>query len=236
MPSENGKIIPIFKPRGVTSFEVVRAMRRELNVRKVGHAGTLDPLAEGLLILLTGNKTKLMGDFLKLDKEYSATFRLGVTSKSYDLETEVVEQKSNMDFSEDQTRDILKKYTGQIEQIPPEYSAAWVDGKRAYKLARRGVKFDLKPKMVSINELEIETFALPILKLRIVCSSGTYIRSLARDIGNALGCGAILTELVRTRIGSYHADEAMKFNGLSHPKTFVPQTETTTGGQKRHAA
>jgi tRNA pseudouridine55 synthase len=221
MASEVGEIIPVYKPKGMTSFEVVRKVRNELSklpyagrLRKVGHAGTLDPLAEGLLIVLTGSKTKLMDDFLKLDKEYFATFKLGVTSKSDDLETEVVEQTVDINFSEEQIVEVLKKFTGRIEQVPPEYSAAWVDGKRAYHLARRGVEFTLKPKVVIVNEMKIESFLPPFLKLIIICSSGTYVRSLARDIGEKLGCGAILTELVRTRIGSYKVEDATKLNEL----------------------
>jgi tRNA pseudouridine55 synthase len=236
MPSENGEIIPVFKPRGITSFEVVRRVRSKMKIKRVGHAGTLDPLAEGLLIILTGSKTKLMTDFLKFDKEYLATFRLGVTSKSYDLETELIEQKSEMNFSDEQILDVLKKYVGEIEQVPPEYSAAWVDGKRAYKLARQGAKFELKPKTVSISELKVEKFEPPFLKLKVVCSSGTYVRSLARDIGRDLGCGAVLTELVRTRIGSYTSEGAMKLDLLSSPQNPVPKTESALIEPKRHAA
>ncbi|HUI29133.1 MAG TPA: tRNA pseudouridine(55) synthase TruB [Candidatus Acidoferrales bacterium] len=217
-----GEIIPVYKPKGVTSFEVVRILRRELSKvsperkpEKIGHAGTLDPLAEGLLIVLTGNKTKLMNEFLKLDKEYLATFRLGATSKSHDLETELVEQTPHVSLSEEQVRDALKKYIGKIEQIPPEFSATRINGKRAYKLARRGVKFELKPKIVSITELDVEEFAAAHLKVRIVCSSGTYIRSLARDIGRDLGCGAVLEELIRIRIGSYYAKNAAKLDELN---------------------
>lgn len=233
---ESGLIIPIYKPTGISSFEVVREVRNELRVKKVGHSGTLDPLAEGLLIILTGNKTKLMNDFLRLDKEYLATFRLGVTSKSYDLETEVVEQTSNIDFSESRIREVLEKYTGRIEQVPPEYSAAWINGKRAYKLARRGVKFELKPKTVSISELTIESYVPPFLKVKIVCSSGTYIRSLARDIGRDLGSGAILTRLVRTRIGSYYADKAIKFEELNSQQNTIWPTQLMKSERERHAA
>lgn len=236
MLSEGGEIIPVFKPRGVTSFEVVRKVRNVLKIKRVGHAGTLDPLAEGLLIVLTGSKTKLMNDFLKLDKEYLATFRLGVTSKSYDLETEIIDQKSEINFSDEQIREVLKRYTGRIEQVPPEFSAAWVDGKRAYKLARRGVKFELKPKMVSISELKIEVFEAPILKLRIVCSSGTYVRSLARDIGRDLGCGAVLTELMRTRIGSYTMNGAVKLDLLGSLRDPDVKMKPTMNETKRHAA
>jgi tRNA pseudouridine55 synthase len=233
---ESGLVIPIYKPRGVSSFEVVREVRNELRVKKVGHSGTLDPLAEGLLIILTGKKTKLMSEFLKLDKEYLATFRLGVTSRSYDLETEVVEQTSNIDFSESRIREVLEKYTGRIEQVPPEYSAAWIDGKRAYNLARRGVKFELKPKTVSISELTIKLYAPPFLKVEIVCSSGTYIRSLARDIGRDLGSGAILTELVRTRIGSYYADKAIRVAELSSQQNALWPTRLMKNGHERNAA
>jgi len=217
MGSETGSIIPIYKPKGMTSFEVVRRVRNQLKLRKVGHAGTLDPLAEGLLILLTGNKTKSMSELLKLDKEYLATLKLGVTSKSDDLETELVEQVAVISFSLEQIREVLVKYTGRIEQVPPEYSAAWVDGKRAYQLARNGVEFVLKPKIVNISELRIESFVGSELKLTVVCSSGTYVRSLARDIGKDLGCGAVLAGLVRTRIGSYRAEEAMRLDELKEP-------------------
>lgn len=186
----------------------------ELHLKKVGHAGTLDPLAEGLLILLTGDKTKSMESFMKLEKEYSATLMLGSVSKSHDLETEVIEQASSVEFSLGEMETTLKKFTGRIEQVPPDYSATWVNGKRAYHLARRGIKPELKPKAVTVSEIRIENYAPPILGLRIVCSSGTYIRSLARDIGEELGCGAVLTALVRNRIGSYIAEEAVKIDEL----------------------
>ncbi len=207
-------IIPVYKPKGMTSFEVVRKARRELNLKKVGHAGTLDPLAEGLLILLTGDKTKSMESFMRLEKEYAATLKLGAVSNSHDLETEVTEQASSVDFSADKIETTLKKFKGRIEQVPPDYSAAWVNGKRAYHLARRGVKPDLKPKAVTVSEMHIESYVPPVLQLRIVCSSGTYVRSLVRDIGEDLGCGAVLTALVRSRIGSYRAEEAVKIEEL----------------------
>lgn len=212
--NDDGSIIAVYKPRGMTSFEIVRKVRIELKLRKVGHAGTLDPLAEGLLILLTGKKTKMMDSFLKLDKEYVATLRLGVVSKSHDLETEIVEHPGKVPASPDRIREAISKFTGTIEQVPPDYSATWVDGKRAYHLARRGVEFKLKPKTVTISEIEIESYTPPLLGLRIVCSSGTYIRSLARDIGEDLGCGALLEGLVRTRIGTYRIDEAVRLDDL----------------------
>jgi len=211
---ENGEIISIYKPKGMTSFDVVRRVRQQLKIKRVGHAGTLDPLAEGLVIVLTGNKTKTMEEFRRLDKEYFATFKLGSTSKSHDLETDVVEQTSDTNFSEQRLFEALKKFTGKIEQVPPEYSAAWVGGRRAYHLARRGIKFELKPRTVTISEMKVESFMPPFLKVRLVCSSGTYIRSLARDLGEELGCGALLTELVRTRIGTYKSENAIKVDDL----------------------
>ena len=215
MTANNDSILAFYKPRGMTSFEVVRRVRREMGLRKVGHAGTLDPLAEGLLIILTGTKTKMMDSFLRMEKEYLASLRLGVTSRSHDLETEIVERTSNISFSKEDLSKVIGKFTGKIEQVPPDFSAAWVDGKRAYHLARKGVEFELKPKQVVISEISIESYTPPVLKIRVVCSSGTYIRSLARDIGDELGCGAVLEGLVRTRIGEYRAEDALKLDEIS---------------------
>lgn len=212
--NEEGSIIAVNKPRGMTSFEVVRIVRNELKLKKVGHAGTLDPLAEGLLILLTGKKTKMMESFLTLDKEYVADLRLGVDSKSHDLETEVTQRVPEVNVTEKELIEALAKFTGTIEQVPPDFSAAWVDGKRAYHLARRGVEFELKPKAVTISEIRVESYSAPLLRLRIVCSSGTYIRSLARDIGDELGCGSVLERLVRTRIGAYRLEKAVRLEEL----------------------
>jgi tRNA pseudouridine55 synthase len=215
MTENNDSILAFYKPKGMTSFEVVRKVRHEMKLKKVGHAGTLDPLAEGLLIILTGNKTKMMESFLKMEKEYLATLRLGVVSRSHDLETELVERSTEISFSEEEISNVLGRFTGKINQVPPDFSAAWVDGKRAYHLARRGVEFELKPKSVVINKILVELYAPPILKIRVVCSSGTYIRSLTRDIGEELGCGAVLEGLVRTRIGEYRVQDAMKLEDMS---------------------
>ncbi len=215
MTANNDNILAFYKPKGMTSFEVVRRVRCEMGLKKVGHAGTLDPLAEGLLIILTGSKTKMMERFLKMEKEYLATLRLGVTSRSHDLETEIVERTSETSFSEEELSRVIGKFTGKIEQVPPDFSAAWVDGKRAYHLARKGVEFELKPKSVVISEITVESYAPPILKIRVVCSSGTYIRSLARDIGEELACGAVLEGLVRTRIGEYRAEDALRLEDMS---------------------
>ncbi len=208
--TEEGSILPVYKPVGATSFEIVRTVRNRMKIGKVGHAGTLDPLAEGLLIILTGKKTRLMDEFLKMNKEYLATLQLGVESKSHDLETPVVSKVQSLNLSREKIEEVLKEFTGNIEQVPPIYSAKWVDGKRAYDLARRNVDFELKPKVVSIYKIIPESIALPFVEVRVVCSSGTYIRSLARDIGSRLGCGAVLAKLVRTRIGTYTLDNAIR--------------------------
>jgi tRNA pseudouridine55 synthase len=224
LAEDSGKIIPIYKPKGMTSFEVVRKVRHGMYRGKVGHAGTLDPLAEGLLIILTGCKTKLMEKFLKFEKEYVATLKLGVKSKSHDLETEPVECAVDVNISSERVVAVLKRFIGRIEQVPPVYSAAWVGGKRAYHLARSGVAFELRPKTVTISKLEIESYNPPFLRLRIICSSGTYVRSLVRDLGEELGCGAVLTELVRMRIGPYKVDDAMRIEEVT--KDFVAGIRT----------
>lgn len=171
--TDQGSILPVYKPAGMTSFKIVQLVRNQLKIKKVGHAGTLDPLAEGLLIVLTGNKTKLMDDFLKLNKEYVATLHFGVVSKSHDLETEVTERVRNLMLTVADLEEVSKKFCGRIEQVPPSYSAKWVNGKRAYSLARQNVGFELKPKSVTINRISVESFSLPFAELRIECSSGT---------------------------------------------------------------
>ncbi len=203
----SGEIIGIEKPLGWTSFDAVKrvrgAIQRRLNVKKfkVGHAGTLDPLATGVLIICTGRATRDIERLQNGTKEYIATIRLGATTPSFDLETEIDEEYPYEHITEDMVRDLLPRFTGHIMQVPPVYSAVKVDGKRAYKYARKGKEVELKAKPLVIEELEMLPSQLPELKLRIVCSKGTYIRALTRDIGAALGSGAHLTALCRTRVG-----------------------------------
>lgn len=210
-----GEIIGIDKPLGWTSFDVVKrvrgAIQRKLNVKKfkVGHAGTLDPLATGVLIICTGRSTKDIERLQNGTKEYIATIRLGATTPSFDMETEIDAHYPWEHISEDMVREILPKFTGQIMQIPPVYSAVKVDGKRAYKYARNGKEVELKAKPLVIEELELIHYKKPELKLRIVCSKGTYIRALTRDIGKALESGAYLTGLCRTRVGNVVLDECL---------------------------
>lgn len=202
-----GEILYIDKPLGWTSFNVVSRVRNALSRRmgikklKVGHAGTLDPLATGVMIVCTGRATKRIDELQAGVKEYIATIALGATTPSFDLETEVDATYPTEHITEELVREALGRFIGRIEQIPPEYSACKVDGKRAYALARKGKKVELKPKILVIDEIELLAFSPSEIKVRVVCGKGTYIRALARDIGRALDSGAHLTALRRTRVG-----------------------------------
>lgn len=212
----SGEIIGIDKPYGWTSFDAVKrvrgAIQRRLHVKKfkVGHAGTLDPLATGVLIVCTGRATKEIDRLQAGTKEYIAELTLGATTPSFDLEKEIDATYPYEHITEEMVREVLPRFTGHIMQVPPVFSAVKVDGKRAYKSARKGVEVELKPKPLVIDELEMIESELPkILRLRIVCSKGTYIRALARDIGQALGSGAHLTALRRTRVGDIRVEDCL---------------------------
>jgi tRNA pseudouridine55 synthase len=217
----NGEVLLFNKDLNWTSFDLVSKVRNALYRKtgikklKVGHAGTLDPLATGLMILCTGNATKQIESLQLQEKEYFATLRLGATTPSFDMETK---EDSNKDFShvtEELVLSALKKFEGETEQIPPVFSAVKVKGKRAFEYARKGEELKLQPKKIVISILELISCELPILKIRIVCSKGTYIRSLARDIGAELKCGAYLTALHRTRIGVFRIDNAMTVDSFA---------------------
>jgi tRNA pseudouridine55 synthase len=202
------EIIFVDKPAGMTSFGVVARVRRVLSERagkkvKVGHTGTLDPFATGLLILMAGKATKKAMEFTKLDKVYEATIRLGATSSTGDPEGEITVQQTEVDYSRAQIEAVLQKFVGKIEQIPPVFSAIKVDGQRAYKLARAGKSVEMPTRTVEIYAIDLLDYVAPYLKIRAHVSSGTYIRTLAEDIGKELGCGAYCTELRRTRIAEY---------------------------------
>jgi tRNA pseudouridine55 synthase len=205
---EAGEVLLLDKPLTWTSFDVVRKVKNTLRPRKIGHAGTLDPLATGLLILCTGKKTKDIDQIQAQEKEYEGTFRLGQTTPSFDLETPVDAEQPYAHLTEAEIEAAVATFLGKIEQIPPVFSAVKVDGKRAYELARKGQEAEIKSKTVEIKTFELTRIALPEIDFRVVCSKGTYIRSLARDLGVALGCGAHLTRLVRTRIGDYQLVDA----------------------------
>ena len=205
---EEGVVLLVNKPLTWTSFDVVRKVKNTLRPRKIGHAGTLDPLATGLLILCTGKKTKDIDQIQAQEKEYEGTFRLGQTTPSFDLETPVDAEQPYAHLTEAEIRAAVATFVGKIGQIPPVFSAVKVAGKRAYELARKGAEAKIKSKTVEIKTYEITRIALPDIDFRVVCSKGTYVRSLARDLGVALGCGAHLTRLARTRIGGYKLEEA----------------------------
>lgn len=212
-----GEILYVDKPLEWTSFDVVKRLRGVLLHRlhrkkfKVGHAGTLDPLATGVMIVVTGRATKLIESLQAGVKEYVATIRVGATTPSFDLETEVDAVYPTEHVSEELIREALPKFTGRIEQVPPAFSACKVDGKRAYKMARKGHEVELKPKVLVIDEIEMLSFdaAEMVVTLRIVCSKGTYIRAIARDLGEALGSGAHLIGLRRTRVGEVTVDKCL---------------------------
>jgi tRNA pseudouridine55 synthase len=201
------KVLLVNKPIDWTSFDVVNKLRNQLKVKKIGHAGTLDPLATGLLILCTGKLTKQIDSFQQQEKEYTGTFTLGQTTPSHDLETEVSEPVSLTEVNSEKLEACRKIFLGTIQQTPPQHSAIRIKGKRAYEFARKGVEIELNPREVNITEFEWKT-ELPIIHFRIVCSKGTYIRSLARDIGTELGVGAYLSSLCRTRIGNFKLSDA----------------------------
>ncbi|WKK83274.2 tRNA pseudouridine(55) synthase TruB [Marivirga arenosa] len=203
-----GKVLLIDKPLNWTSFDVVKKLRYTLKVKKIGHAGTLDPLATGLLILCTGKMTKSIEKYQAQQKEYTGEFTIGYTTPSYDLETEPEFQKSTENISLEDLKKATENFIGEIEQTPPIFSAVKKDGKRAYELAREGKDVKLKSRKVNIEEFEIIDFQNQKVKFRVSCSKGTYIRSLANDFGEILGVGAYLSELRRTKIGNFSVDDA----------------------------
>ena len=216
MNFKEGEVLYIDKPLKWTSFAVVNKLRyhlcRKLGVKKlkVGHAGTLDPLATGVMIICTGKATKRIEELQYHTKEYVATLMLGATTPSFDLEKEIDATYPTEHITRELVEETLKKFVGTIEQIPPAFSACMVDGKRAYDLARKGEEVKLKPKTLVIDEIELLECNLPEIKIRVVCSKGTYIRALARDIGEALQSGAHLTALVRTRVGEARLEDCLK--------------------------
>lgn len=211
-----GEILYIDKPLHWTSFDAVKRVRgtltRRLGVKrlKVGHAGTLDPLATGVMIVCTGTATKDIDNLQAGVKEYIATMALGATTPSFDLETQIDATYPTEHITRELVEKTLLDFIGEIQQVPPAFSACKVDGKRAYKMARKGQEVELKPKLLVIDELELMEYAQNSLTVRVICSKGTYIRALARDIGQALGSGAHLTALRRTRVGEVTIDRCMQ--------------------------
>lgn len=220
MDFEKGEVLYVAKPLDWTSFNLVSKLRwkiqRTLKIKKlkVGHAGTLDPLATGVMIICTGKSTKLIETFQYQTKEYIATLELGATTPSFDLELPVDGTFPTEHITRALVDHVIPRFLGEIWQVPPAYSAVKVDGKRAYDYAREGKEVELKAKLLVIDEIEVLDFSLPILKVRVVCSKGTYIRALARDIGLALGSGAHLIGLERTRIGEVKLQDCWEIEEL----------------------
>ena len=217
---QNGQMLLVDKPIGWTSFDVVNKIRSHLkkiyktgNI-KVGHAGTLDPLASGLLIVCTGKYTGKIDEIQIQEKEYEGIFTLGATTPSYDTETKVESYFKTESIQDSDIHDLTQTFTGQIQQVPPVYSAIKVNGVRAYKMARNNEWVNLKPKSVCISEFKILNIVMPDVYFKVSCSKGTYIRSLAHDFGKALNNGAYLKMLCRTRIGNYHLTDALPLNKL----------------------
>lgn len=204
----------IDKPFKWTSFDVVRKVRNTLKIKKVGHAGTLDPLATGLLIVCAGKMTKQIDSFMGQEKEYTGTFEIGATTDSFDLEQPVIQVADSSGISLIDVEAAVKELTGDILQVPPMHSAIKVGGKRVYESARKGIDVKMEPRPVTVSEFEITRFDNPTIEFRIVCSKGTYIRSLARDLGDKLGVGAYMSSLCRTRIGAFTLAESKNLDNL----------------------
>lgn len=203
-----GEVFLINKPYEWTSFDVVKKVRNALRIKKVGHAGTLDPLATGLLIVCAGKKTKSIESFMAQEKEYTGTFVLGKTTESFDLEKEMIEVADPSNISLEEVNKAAAKLTGKILQVPPMHSAIKIDGKRVYESARKGLDVKMEARPVTVSVFEITAFENPEVHFRIVCSKGTYIRSLARDLGELLHVGAYMSALTRTRIGEFKLADA----------------------------
>lgn len=222
MEEVQDRLLLVNKPYGWTSFDVVNKLRKRLKIKKIGHAGTLDPLATGLLILCTGKMTKKIDTYQAQEKEYTGTFIIGQSTPSHDAETAVNEEFEINHITESIIYSVAAGFVGNIKQTPPIHSAVKIDGKRAYKLARKGKEPDLKPREVLISTFEIINIQLPQVNFRVVCSKGTYIRSLARDFGKALGVGAYLTALCRVRIGDFLLSDALTIEQVNPETNLQP--------------
>ena len=213
-PYLEGKVLLIDKPLKWTSFDMVKKVRWLTKIMKVGHAGTLDPLATGLLIICTGKYTKQINDYMGMPKEYTGNLVLGATTASYDLEQEPENFKSIDTITELAIQEATKQFIGTILQMPPQHSAIKKDGKRLYESARQGIEVKVDPRQITIQEFEITKINLPNIEFRVLCSTGTYIRSLVHDFGQALGVGAYMSGLRRTKIGTFNVEDAMQWEDL----------------------
>ena len=210
-----GEVLLLRKPSGWTSFDVVNRVRHLTGVRKVGHAGTLDPLATGLLIVCTGRKTKEIASFVGLEKEYEGEMTLGMRTASFDAATPVIEARDTAGITPDAVRSVMASFAGPRLQVPPMWSAVSVAGKRLYRYARQGVEVERQPREIVIHALDPLEIRIPAVRFRVICSKGTYVRSLVDEMGQRLGCGAYLTALERTRIGHFALADAETLEDLA---------------------
>lgn len=207
----------INKPPGPTSHDIVNQLRKITGIKKIGHAGTLDPFAEGLLVLAIGREsTREISKFVKLDKEYIATLKLGFVSDTYDKTGKINEGRKSIQPSTEEIEKVLKTFINETEQLPPMFSAKKIKGKKLYELARKGIEIERKPHKITIYNIEILDYDFPLLKIKVKCSSGTYIRTLAHDAGQMFGCGAYLERLQRTAIGDLKIEDALDIKKLTH--------------------
>ncbi len=217
-------ILLINKPSGMTSHDVVARIRRRFKLRRVGHAGTLDPMATGVLVLLLGASTKLSDKFISFDKAYRATLRLGIKTTTADIMGKVIEEKPYQGIDEIKVEDVFKQFVGDIEQLPPMVSAVKYQGQRLYKLARQGVTVERTPRKVRIDALTILSWKLPDVEFLMACSKGTYVRQLAEDVGDVLGCGACISQIERTKVGPFDIQQCVNLEDVneSHIRRWQP--------------
>lgn len=221
-------LLNINKPPGITSRKVVDHIAKLVEPAKAGHAGTLDPMATGVLVICVGAATRLTSFVQQQPKEYRATFQLGKRSNTDDITGEVVDVSNASPVSQNQIETLLPQFIGKIEQVPPQFSAVHINGRRAYELARKGKPVEMKPRTVEVYRITLNEFRYPEMELDIECGSGTYIRSIGRDLGNLLGCGAVMSNLVRTRIGPFRLVDAADLDQLtttSLPDVLLPATK-----------
>ncbi|MEO6288399.1 MAG: tRNA pseudouridine(55) synthase TruB [Ginsengibacter sp.] len=216
---EEGRVLLLNKPMEWTSFDVIRKLRNVLRIKKIGHAGTLDPLATGLLIVCTGKFTKKINEYMLQEKEYTGSITLGATTPTYDLESEPENLQPLNHITSELIYAATKHFTGEIQQVPPIHSAIKQKGKPVYLLARKGVDVILEPRAITIREFEITHIGMPKVFFKVVCTTGTYIRSLANDFGKTLGCGGHLSSLCRTRIGNFKLEDAMSIDDFVKSET-----------------
>ena len=227
---EEGRVLLIDKPLHWTSFDAVRKIRNTIRIKKVGHAGTLDPLATGLLIVCTGKFTKKINEYMSQEKEYTGTITLGAVTPTYDLESEPVKHKSVDAITDEMIQRTTQQFTGEILQTPPIHSAIKQKGKRVYLLARQGKEVIMEPRKITIHKFDIISIEMPVITFKVVCTTGTYIRSLANDFGEALGCGGYLSKLRRTRIGNFKVEDAMSVEAfVATYSSLFPIKEVGTG-------